>query len=103
MSAIFYFPILKNGKSRLFLLRVSNSKVLNAERIREFHCEKGVCASFVNDVMLLRSGRQENLINHPGRNSKRLTPEVGTKTYPPPWVVTNNYFAYGSYRNLLSQ
>ena len=54
-------------------------------------------------LMLLCSGRQENLINHPGRNSKRLTPEVGTKTYPPPWVVTNNYFAYGSYRNMLSQ
>ena len=42
MSAIFSFPILKNGKGRLFLLRVSNSKVLNAERIIEFHCEKSV-------------------------------------------------------------
>ena len=42
MSAIFSFPILKNGKSRLFLLRVSNSKVLNAERIIEFHCASGV-------------------------------------------------------------
>ena len=42
MSAIFSFPILKNGKSRLFLLRVSHSKVLNAERIIEFHCASGV-------------------------------------------------------------
>ena len=42
MSAIFSFPILKNGKSRLFLLRVSNSKVLNAERITVFHCASGV-------------------------------------------------------------
>ena len=42
VSAIFSFPILKNGKSRLFLLRVSNSKVLNEERIIEFHCESGV-------------------------------------------------------------
>ena len=66
-------------------------------------CVWYVRASFVSNVMLLCSGRQENLINHLGRNSKRLTPEVGTKTYPPPWVVTNNYFAYGSYRNLLSQ
>ena len=39
---MFSFPILKNGKSRLFLLRVSHSKVLNAERIIEFHCESGV-------------------------------------------------------------
>ena len=41
-SVIFSFAILKNGKSRLFLLRVSHSKVLNAERIIEFHCASGV-------------------------------------------------------------
>ena len=53
MSAIFSFPILKNGKGRLFLLRVSNSKVLNAERIIEFHCESGVGWTWVGDGLHL--------------------------------------------------
>ena len=54
MSAIFSFPILKNGKSRLFLLRVSNSKVLNAERIIEFHCASGVIQTKADIIENLR-------------------------------------------------
>ena len=68
MSAVFYFPILKNGKSRLFLLRVSNSKVLNAERIREFHCERGVRISMPGKHGKYQEsmGNQEKHLKIPG-------------------------------------